>query len=134
MASARPLTLMGVSSTFPASAANDFLSWTESHAVPKRSFPELKDFAGDAFEHLFAGLTFLLQRDFSLATKHLGLALSKDKLAMARMPEIGALHFTCFAFLKRPLMEVFFDESASDPRASQIEALLKEFMRQPSSA
>ena len=104
-------------------AKEAFLRWLEFRTVPDKLFLELNDFTGDAFQHMFICMTSIYQREFSIAAKHLRNAITKDRSAIGRMAEIGALQVTSMLMFKKRLMAVL--------DSYELELVLKKFADGP---
>ena len=98
-----------------------FLHWLEFRSLPNKLFPELADFTGDAFEHMFACMSFMYQGQISIAAKHLRHAIKLDRSAIGRMAEIGALQVISKSMFNKPLMDVL--------QTDDIELVLEKFVK-----
>ena len=93
--------------TLPLLAQQAFLQWVETRVVPNKVFYELEYFdTGDAYEHMFLSLNFMLGGYYVLAAKHLRIAISKDPSEIGRLPEMGALDATSIVWFKKHLREI----------------------------
>ena len=88
----------------------DFVIWKENGDFPRWLPPDMKEFDGTQFQHLFLGMTFHHLKKYKHAIHHLRKAVEKDEDVMACCTEFGVFHRICRKMYNENLFDVIDDD------------------------
>lgn len=88
------------------SFTESFRKWSGQGILPTTCPPQLEEFSGNAYEHLFISILFLNFDNTRVATNHLRLAIAKDSDAMCRCFEVAIFHDACVKYAGKPLRDM----------------------------